>query len=145
MKLIYKTSKHIATNTPTYIKEILATEVEQEEEVSIEEKILINERMKMYLNTVPIIKDIDGSVFEVTFSLGDITLRGTYDVASHTISRVYYVIPSTEETLLIRDLDLPLNEVERENLAYLSNNPKVYLRLFNVAAFDKYERMLKGE
>jgi hypothetical protein len=44
--------------------------------------------------------------------------------------------------LLIRDFTLPLNEENRNNLAELLNNPRLYLRLFNQAAFDKYERML---
>jgi hypothetical protein len=114
-----------------------------DEERYISEKLRINERMKNYFNILPMISDIDGEKFEVTFTLGEFTLRGTYDIQTHTITNIFYVIG--EQTLLIKNLVLVLSEENHENLAYLSNNPRVYLSLFNTSAFDKYERMLKGE
>jgi hypothetical protein len=62
------------------------------EETYVSEKLRINERMKNYLNVLPSIKDIDGEIFGVTFTLGDITLRGTYDILTHTITNIFYVI-----------------------------------------------------
>jgi hypothetical protein len=43
---------------------------------------------------------------------------------------------------LIRGLTLTLNAENRWPLTELINNPALYLRLFNQAAFDKYNRML---
>jgi hypothetical protein len=120
--------------------------VEEKEEQYIQEKIIITERMKKYLNTTPEIQEVSDTQFTVTFRLGEFTLRGNYDLASHTITRIFYVINpgETEETLLIRDLSLTLNDQYQEDLNYIKNNPQTYFRQFNTAAFEKYEKMLKG-
>ncbi|MDR0649970.1 MAG: hypothetical protein LBG59_00750 [Candidatus Peribacteria bacterium] len=132
------------TTSMLLFQEILNTDMDtDDEERYIDEKLRINERMKTYLNVFPMITDIDGEIFEVVFTLGEFVLKGTYDIQTHTITNIFYVIG--EQTLLIKNLVFVLNEENQENLAYFSNNPRVYLRLFNTSAFDKYERMLKGE
>lgn len=128
--------------TSAYIKDILQiTKKETVVEKYTQQRVLINERMKRYLNITPEIEDIDESTFIVTFSVGEIKLQGSYDVPTHIISDISFIIDK-ESTLLIRGLTLPLNEENRGNLTELVNNPRLYLRLFNQAAFDKYERML---
>ncbi|MDR0369558.1 MAG: hypothetical protein LBH96_03440 [Candidatus Peribacteria bacterium] len=103
--------------------------------------------MKRYLNVTPTIEEISDTQFTVTFHLGEFILRGTYDISTHIISRISYVINENseqEETLLIRNLALSLDEEYKEDLTYIKNNPQVYLRLFNTAAFEKYEKMLNN-
>ncbi|MDR2190355.1 MAG: hypothetical protein LBP53_04115 [Candidatus Peribacteria bacterium] len=133
-----------ATTTLLLLQEILIPKSTPTEVQYVEERLRINERMKTYLNTIPIITDIDADTFEVVFKVGEFTLKGIYTLSTHTISKIYYVI-SDESTLLIRDFVIPLLEEEKEDLAYFSNNPRVYLKLFNTAAFDKYERMLEAQ
>ena len=130
-------------NTFAYIKEILQIRMGEPEEEYTEQRVLINERMKRYLNIVPDITNIDENTFVVVFKVSDIILQGTYEVSSHTISNISFVVDEEKnETLLIRDFVLPLDEENRNNLAELFNNPRLYLRLFNQPAFDKYERMM---
>ncbi|MDR0608393.1 MAG: hypothetical protein LBG52_08955 [Candidatus Peribacteria bacterium] len=145
IKAMLQNSVISATTTYSLIQDILSIKVAAPEDLYIGEKLIINERMRLYLNTSPIITILSGSVFEVLFTLGEFTLKGTYDVETNTISRIYYVIPQTQETLLIRNFVLPINEANKENLAYFSNNPRTYLRVFNMTAFTKYEAMLEKE
>ncbi|MDR2415335.1 MAG: hypothetical protein LBD75_01640 [Candidatus Peribacteria bacterium] len=81
------------TTSMLLFQEILNIDtVTTDEERYISEKLRINERMKNYLNVLPTITDIDGEKFEITFSLGEFTLRGTYDIQTHTITKILYVI-----------------------------------------------------
>jgi hypothetical protein len=125
------------------ILQITTQNAEEQREEYTEQRVLINERIKRYLNIIPTITNVDATTFIVTFKIGEINLQGTYDLSSHTISTISFVI-SENNTLLIRGLSLPLNEENRGNLAELINNPRLFFRLFNQAAFDKYEKMLKG-
>lgn len=100
------------TNTLDYIEQILQIKREVEQETYTQERILINERMTLYLNIVPEIENVNATTFIVTFKLGDITLRGTYDLPTHTISNISFVV-NEKETLLIRGLTLTLNAENR--------------------------------
>lgn len=145
IKAMLQNSLINSTTTYSLMQDILNIKLAAPEEKYIGEKLIINERMKLYLNTSPIINILEGPIFEVVFTLGEFTLKGTYDVETNTISRIYYVVPVTQETLLIRDFVLPINEADKENLAYLSNNPRIYLRNSNTTAFTKYEAMLQKQ
>jgi hypothetical protein len=145
IKAMLQNSLINSTTTYSLMQDILNTQLATPEEKYIGEKLIINERMRLYLNASPIINILEGPVFEVVFTLGEFTLKGTYDVETNTISRIYYVIPMTQETLLIRNFVLPINEANKENLAYFSNNPKTYLRVSNTTAFTKYEAMLQKQ
>lgn len=132
-------------NIASIIVDIL-NKVEETPEQYVQEKVIIAERMKRYLNTTPKTEEISNTQFIVTFKLGEFTLRGTYDISTHTISRISYVINESsenEETLLIRELSFSLNDQYMEDLTYIKNNPQTYLRLFNTSAFEKYEKMMK--
>jgi len=135
----------IRDNTLQSIQTILSYE-QQIEEKNIEQKLIITENMRFFLNTTPNIQDIkdNDKNYLINFSLREFKLKGVYDIETHTISEIYYVI-DTERTLLIRDLSIPLNKDNENDLAHIANNPRIFLRLFNTAAFDKYERMLKEE
>ena len=135
----------ITQNTTfTLIENILEMKYEVEVvEENVEAKMLINERFRIYLSTTATsITKINDTTFEVIFPLKEIVLKGTYDLDTHTISRIAYVIPNVANTLSIRDLALPLGEADKEILAYLANNPKLYLRQYNMDAFDKYESIV---
>jgi hypothetical protein len=136
------------SNTLAYIREILdigdTTNSNKSSEQYTEQRVLINERMKRYLNVIPKIQNIDENTFIVTFKIGEVTLQGSYDISTHIISTLSFVIDENS-TLLIRGFMLPLNEENRGTLAEFLNNPRLYLRLFNQAAFDKYERMLNAK
>lgn len=130
-------------NTFGYIKELLQIREQEPEDPHTEQKVIINERMRRYLNTLPDITHLHDDVFKVFFNVGEIRLQGRYDLSTHTISEVAFVVDEKNDvTLLIRDFVLPLSEENRNILVELVNNPRLYLRLTNQPAFDKYERML---
>lgn len=136
-------------NTLQIIEEILKDETE--DEIIIEEDaentsnlFIIKEKIKDYLRTNPIIEKTENpTIYKVTFTINDITLTANYDLPTHTLTQVSYVI-NENETLLIRKLEIELAEINRDTLSYMANNPRTYLRLFNTAAYDKYERLQKG-
>ena len=124
------------------IQWILDKEIEKEEINHIEERLIIYDKIKIYLNIIPTINSGDWKTFEVILPLGEITLKGSYDMETHTISKISFIIPNRENTLQIPNLILPLTEENRENLTYLSNNSNAYLRLFNPTVFNKYESII---
>ncbi|MDR0281976.1 MAG: hypothetical protein LBI53_01255 [Candidatus Peribacteria bacterium] len=128
------------------IQTILSYEQLQTEEIHIEQKLIITENMRFFLNITPTIQDIadDDKNYLVNFSLREFDLKGTYNIDTHTISEIYYVIDANR-TLLIRDLSIALNKDNETELAHIANNPRIFFRLFNTAAFDKYEKMLNGK
>jgi hypothetical protein len=141
IKAMLKNSLITINTTYSLIEDILDKKPAIAEDKYIEQKLIITERMKLYLNTTPTITVLEGPVFEITFTLGEFTLKGTYDVVTNVISRIYYVIPNINETLLIRNFSLPIDAADKENLAHLSNNPRAVLSVFNPMAFDRYEKL----
>jgi len=78
------------------------------------------------------------NLFIVLFSLGEFQLQGTYDLTTHTIFDISYVLPNTDN-LLITGLSIPLTEENAAELAHIYNNPRLFLRLYNTPLFDEYE------
>ncbi|GHV26396.1 hypothetical protein FACS1894176_07030 [Bacteroidia bacterium] len=141
IQVMLKNSLVNINTTYSLIEDILDKKPLVAEDKYIEQKLIITERMKLYLNTTPTIMVLEGPIFEITFTLGEFTLKGTYDMATNVISRIYYVIPNINETLLIRNFSLPIDAANKESLAHLSNNPRAVLSVFNPMAFDRYEKL----
>ena len=135
-------------NTLQIIDEILK---DSEEEIIVEEenedtsiRFIIKGKIRDYLLTnAEIQKTNNPNIYEVIFTIKDITLKANYDITNHHLTNIYYVI-NEKETLIIRKLELILSEENKDTLSYIANNPRTYLRLFNSAAYDKYERLMNG-
>ncbi len=117
------------------------------------EQITIRNRMNLYLAQTPsqiINIDEDCQEFLINFSLQNINLRGIYHIDTHSIENIEYIIkkPDMEKTLLItraetdEPLAFPLQEEYKETLAYISNNAKSYLGLFNKTLYEQYQMLL---
>ncbi|MBQ7074129.1 hypothetical protein IJM86_03570 [bacterium] len=124
---------------------------DSEEEIIVEEenedtsiRFIIKGKIRDYLLTnAEIQKTNNPNIYEVIFTIKDITLKANYDITNHHLTNIYYVI-NEKETLIIRKLELILSEENKDTLSYIANNPRTYLRLFNSAAYDKYERLMNG-
>lgn len=142
--------------TPALIMEILSYELPKEAEQCVREQITIRNRMLSYLKQTPskiLPQEKDCQDFQVDFQLQNINLRGIYHLDTHTIQEMQYVIkkPDKEKTLSIskagsdEPLVFPLQEEYQETLAYISNNAKSYLGLFNKARYEEYEKLLASQ
>lgn len=139
-KIIYK------DNTNTIITDILNYEkleepLEWKNDKIVENELEVLNHFKIYLANVPDIAEIDwkDDEFIVSFNLWDIRIKALYNVETHELSDVSYVICNWNDTLLIKDLKIQLTTENKNQLSSIINNPVAFLKQANEKAYKKFD------
>lgn len=122
-------------------------------------KLAVNNRVNEYLKTRPTsiqaVQEDSCDLFTVLISIQWINLEWIYSDTDQTIRNISLKVTRNnwEEKEIItipitriqepQDLVFPLTEENRNTLAYIANNPKSYIRLFNSDIRYEYEQALK--
>ena len=140
------------SNTFSLINEIVNYVPDTQNNLCLTEEITIRNRMNIFLFETPsTIRSLDKEceTFLINFQLQEINLRGVYHIETNTVEEIKYVIQKYEKERTFpitraetgEPLTFPLQEEYRETLAYISNNAKSYLGLFNRQLFEEYRNI----
>lgn len=132
-------------NTESIIQSIVNYEVWEAPNLEIvENEIQLLDQFRIHFGRVPEVEVIDWEteIFLVKFQLWEFDLQARYNISSHLLTRISYVV--WEETLEIRWLTIELS-AQNDQISSIVNNPRVFLSTSNPSARKKYQKMLSEE
>jgi len=132
-------------NTESIIKSIINYEVWETPNLEIvENEIQLLDQFRIHFGRIPEVEVIDWEteIFLVKFKLWEFDLQARYNISSHLLTRISYIVG--EKTLEIRWLTIELS-AQNDQISSIVNNPRVFLSTSNPSAWKKYQKMLAGE
>lgn len=138
-------------STSSTIKEILDQAIEVAD-LCTDIKLIIDNRVSLYLQNAPIsIDPLDDEckTFRVVLQLTNVMLWWEYHIENNTIYDLEYIIRRNKQEKIVQikreespqTLIFPLNEENKTTLAFISNNAKAYLKLFDPVSYFEFERL----